>query len=165
MKLNINYNFTYTDSIFNIFSSTWYFKQPLNLKELDKTSTIKVIGSGVQVLPPTYQTRVQSIFCADDSHSVRNHFIVCTLDHVTLKSWLTWKAFSCSPWQTTPSRAIFFSFWLVLASRNGFEEILKCSKIKLKTDSICLKIVTFWKRKIKCLISRVDSHVTSFFMQ
>jgi len=38
-------------------------------KELEKTSTIKVIGSGVQVLPPTYQSRVQSIYCADDSHS------------------------------------------------------------------------------------------------
>ena len=36
------------------------------------------------------------------------------LDHVTLKSWLTWKAFSCCPWQTTTCGAIFFSFWLVL---------------------------------------------------
>ena len=48
-----------------------------------------------------------------------------SLDHVKLLSWLTWKAFSCSPWQTELGRAIFFSFWLVLATRNGFEEILK----------------------------------------
>jgi hypothetical protein len=30
------------------------------------------------------------------------------LDHVTLKSWLTWKAFSGSPWQTSPGGAVFF---------------------------------------------------------
>ena len=37
--------------------------------ELEKTSTVKVIGSGVQVLPPTFQFRAQSEYCADDSHS------------------------------------------------------------------------------------------------
>ena len=50
---------------------------------------------------------------------------VCKVDHVTLKSWLTWKAFSCSPWQSKHSRSVYFKFWLVLASWNGFEEILK----------------------------------------
>ena len=90
---------------------------------------------------------------------------ICRLEHVTLKSWLTWKAFSCSPWQTELGRAIFFSFWLELETRNGVKEISKFLKIKQKTGSICLQVVTFLKRKIKCLISRVDSQVTSLFMQ
>ena len=54
------------------FYQKWCFLQSFDLKELEKPSTIKVIGSGVQVLPPTYQSRTQSIYCADDTHSVRN---------------------------------------------------------------------------------------------
>ena len=87
----------------------------------------------------------------------------CLLNHVMLKSWLTWKAFSCSPWQTTPGGVVYFWFWLVSALWNGFEEIWKCLKIKLKTDSISLQVVTFLKSKIKCVISRVNSQVISLW--
>ena len=88
--------------------------------------------------------------------------ILCMLDHVTLESLFSWKAFSYSPCQTDLGGSIFFSFWLVLAARNGFEEISKCLKIKEKTGSICLQVVTFLKRKIKCLISMVDLQVTAY---
>jgi len=37
--------------------------------ELNKESEIKVIASGIQVLPPTDQTKSRTNFCADDSHS------------------------------------------------------------------------------------------------
>lgn len=37
--------------------------------ELSRKSEIKIIASGVQVLPPTDQTRDSSEYCADDSHS------------------------------------------------------------------------------------------------
>ena len=38
--------------------------------ELDKESEIKIIGSGVQVLPPTDQiTKFPEQFCAHDSHN------------------------------------------------------------------------------------------------
>ena len=67
------------------FYQKWCFLQSFDLKELEKTSTIKVIGSGVQVLPPTYQTRVQSIYCADDSHSVRNQY----WNFVIIQNWLS----------------------------------------------------------------------------
>ena len=58
------------------FYQKWCFLKSFDLKELEKTSTIKVIGSGVQVLPPTYKSRTRSIYCADDSHSVRNHYFI-----------------------------------------------------------------------------------------
>jgi len=37
--------------------------------ELSRESEIKIIASGVQVLPPTDQTKDNSEFCSDDSHS------------------------------------------------------------------------------------------------
>ena len=38
-------------------------------EELRKESEITIIGSGIQVLPPTDQTRERGDYCADDSHS------------------------------------------------------------------------------------------------
>ena len=52
----------------------------------------------------TWWTKLKIIF----SSPLLDSMCTYILDHVTLKSWLTWKAFSCSPWQTTTGGAIFF---------------------------------------------------------
>jgi len=72
-------------------------------KELEKTSTIKVIGSGVQVLPPTYQRRTQSIFCADDSHSEHGSATTTFTDSIlAVGEDSDWEGTSYESWAEIP---------------------------------------------------------------
>ena len=80
------------------------------MKELEKPSTIKVIGSGVQVLPPTYQSRVQSIYCADDSHSVRNILLQYRL--WSFQAWGTKLERFLPKNQHTQKKLLNFEFWI-----------------------------------------------------
>ena len=106
------------------FYQKWCFLQSFDLKELEKTSTIKVIGSGVQVLPPTYQSRVQSIYCADDSHSVRNYYFI-NKSCVHLKT-LTLKNVGTCVFHYIVRVLIFTKFYAV---KNTSSEIFLCPKL------------------------------------
>ena len=94
------------------FYQKWCFLQSFDLKELEKTSTIKVIGSGVQVLPPTYKSRTRSIYCADDSHSVRNHyFIIKPNKEILCDSTLCLWPLISTFWTDVMPKTLFWSFF------------------------------------------------------
>ena len=115
------------------FYQKWCFLQSFDLKELEKTSTIKVIGSGVQVLPPTYKSRTRSIYCADDSHSVRNHyFIIKPNKEILCDSTLCLWPLISTFWTDVMPKTLFWSFLYPLnilatwQSYNNFHWFYSC---------------------------------------